>query len=66
MPLQLVSTIEVQVTVEVDRSQPCGYKFVKMKVGDEPAVPLPQDKPAPRRLVVLLAEAAAANSPKKK
>jgi hypothetical protein len=40
-------------------SGPITCEFLRLRVGDEPSTPLPFGKPAPRRLVRDLAQAAA-------
>jgi len=51
-------TVKVKVNIEQDRTQPSGYRFLNLKIGDEPPIPLPDDKPTPRRLRQQLVEAA--------
>lgn len=52
------ATVEVKVFLEPDAGQPSGYRFVNLKIGDEPTIPIQQDKPVPRRFVQVLVEAA--------
>ena len=52
--------IEVVVYMEEDRRAESGYRFLHLKVGDNPPAQLPKDVPAPRRLVQELLTAAIA------
>jgi hypothetical protein len=56
----ICKTIALTVNIEPDTSDPAGYRLLSVRVGSEPTVPLPPDKPAPRRLVQNLVAAALA------
>jgi hypothetical protein len=43
--------VEVEVFYEQDPKDPNAVSFVNLRVGDKPKIPLPVDRPTPRRLI---------------
>lgn len=64
----ITKAVTIYVTLESDKSEPGGMKFMHLKVGNNPPCQLPKDVPAPRRLVRELIDAvvnAASEAPTK-